>query len=240
MENNLNYSQQNSFGTESHVRTFMANVFAWMFLALALTAIAAYYFASDPALISTLINEDGSRTGLGYVVIFAPLGFVLALGMGFNRFSYSVVLTLFISYAIIMGVSLSFILLIFTGASIFKTFAICSAMFGVMAVLGYTTKTDLSKMGSLLMMALVGLIIASIINYFMNSDTMSYIISFIGVVVIFTGLTAYDVQKLKDIAAGNAYEGETTKKLVIMGALNLYLDFINLFLYLLRFFGDRK
>ena len=112
-------------------------------------------------------------------------------------------------------------------------------MFGVMAVLGYTTKTDLSKMGSLLMMALVGLIIASIINYFMNSDTMSYIISFIGV-VIFTGLTAYDVQKLKDIAAGNAYEGETTKKLVIMGALNLYLDFINLFLYLLRFFGDRK
>lgn len=239
MENNLNYSQQNSFGTESHVRTFMANVFAWMFLALALTAIAAYYFASDPALISTLINEDGSRTGLGYVVIFAPLGFVLALGMGFNRFSYSVVLTLFISYAIIMGVSLSFILLIFTGASIFKTFAICSAMFGVMAVLGYTTKTDLSKMGSLLMMALVGLIIASIINYFMNSDTMSYIISFIGV-VIFTGLTAYDVQKLKDIAAGNAYEGETTKKLVIMGALNLYLDFINLFLYLLRFFGDRK
>jgi len=239
MENNLNYSQQNSFGTESHVRTFMANVFAWMFLALALTAIAAYYFASDPALISTLINEDGSRTGLGYVVMFAPLGFVLALGMGFNRFSYSVVLTLFISYAIIMGVSLSFILLIFTGASIFKTFAICSAMFGVMAVLGYTTKTDLSKMGSLLMMALVGLIIASIINYFMNSDTMSYIISFIGV-VIFTGLTAYDVQKLKDIAAGNAYEGETTKKLVIMGALNLYLDFINLFLYLLRFFGDRK
>jgi hypothetical protein len=239
MENNLNYSQQNSFGTESHVRTFMANVFAWMFLALALTAIAAYYFASDPALISTLINEDGSRTGLGYVVMFAPLGFVLALGMGFNRFSYSVVLTLFISYAIIMGVSLSFILLIFTGASIFNTFAICSAMFGVMAVLGYTTKTDLSKMGSLLMMALVGLIIASIINYFMNSDTMSYIISFIGV-VIFTGLTAYDVQKLKDIAAGNAYEGETTKKLVIMGALNLYLDFINLFLYLLRFFGDRK
>jgi len=239
MENNLNYSQQNSFGTESHVRKFMANVFAWMFLALALTAIAAYYFASDPALISTLINEDGSRTGLGYVVMFAPLGFVLALGMGFNRFSYSVVLTLFISYAIIMGVSLSFILLIFTGASIFNTFAICSAMFGVMAVLGYTTKTDLSKMGSLLMMALVGLIIASIINYFMNSDTMSYIISFIGV-VIFTGLTAYDVQKLKDIAAGNAYEGETTKKLVIMGALNLYLDFINLFLYLLRFFGDRK
>ena len=112
-------------------------------------------------------------------------------------------------------------------------------MFGVMAVLGYTTNTDLTKFGSLLMMALVGLIIASIINYFMNSDTMSYIVSFIGV-VIFTGLTAYDVQKLKNIAEGNTYEGETTKKLIIMGALNLYLDFINLFLYLLRFFGDRK
>ena len=171
--------------------------------------------------------------------MFAPLGFVLALGLGFNKFSYSVVVTLFIAYALIMGISLSFILLIFTGASLFQTFAICSAMFGVMAVLGYTTNTDLTKFGSLLMMALVGLIIASIINYFMNSDTMSYIVSFIGV-VIFTGLTAYDVQKLKNIAEGNMYEGETTKKLIIMGALNLYLDFINLFLYLLRFFGDRK
>jgi len=240
MENKINFSNQNVYNTQSSVSKFMANVFGWMFLALALTSVAAYYFASDPALMSTLINfETGSRTGLGYVVMFAPLGFVLALGLGFNRFSYSVVLTLFIAYALIMGISLSFILLVFTGASIFKTFAICSVMFGVMAVVGYTTKTDLTKFGSLLMMALVGLIIASVINYFMHSDTMSYIISFVGV-LIFTGLTAYDVQKLKDIAAGNTYEGETTKKLIIMGALNLYLDFINLFLYLLRFFGDRK
>jgi len=239
MENNLNFSQQNVYGTKANTKTFMANVFGWMFLALALTATAAFYFASDPSLMSTLINEEGGRTGLGYVVMFAPLGFVLALGLGFNKFSYSVVVTLFIAYALIMGISLSFILLIFTGASLFQTFAICSAMFGVMAVLGYTTNTDLTKFGSLLMMALVGLIIASIINYFMNSDTMSYIVSFIGV-VIFTGLTAYDVQKLKNIAEGNMYEGETTKKLIIMGALNLYLDFINLFLYLLRFFGDRK
>jgi uncharacterized protein len=229
MENNLNFSQQNVFGSKSNTRTFMTNVFAWMFLALALTSVAAFYFASDPSLMASLYNETG-RTGLGYVVMFAPIGFVLALGMGFNRFSYSVVLTLFIAYALIMGISLSFILLVFTGASLFKTFAICSAMFGVMAVLGYTTNTDLTKFGS---------IIASIINFFMNSDAMGYVISFIGV-VIFTGLTAYDVQKLKNIAEGNVYEGETTKKLVIMGALNLYLDFINLFLYLLRFFGDRK
>jgi FtsH-binding integral membrane protein len=148
---------------------------------------------------------------------------------------------LFIAFSVLMGMSLSFILLVYTGSSVFKTFAVTSAMFGVMAVLGYTTKTDLTKFGSILMMALFGIIIAMVINMFMHSSTMEYIISVIGV-LIFTGLTAYDVQKLKRIGAGAGVDihDVNVRKMSIMGALTLYLDFINLFLFLLRFLGDRK
>jgi FtsH-binding integral membrane protein len=135
--------------------------------------------------------------------------------------------------------SLSFIFLAYTSGSIFSTFIAASAMFGVMSVVGYTTKTDLTKFGSIMMMGLVGIIIASLINMFMQSSGMDYIISFVGVLV-FTGLTAYDVQKMKNIGAGIELGTATTSKLVIMGALNLYLDFINLFIMLLRLFGDRK
>ncbi len=138
-----------------------------------------------------------------------------------------------------MGASLSFVFLAYTGASIAKTFVITSAMFGFMALLGYTTKTDLTKFGSIMIMGLVGIIIASVVNMFMQSPMMDYIISFIGVLV-FTGLTAYDVQKLKRIGAGVDTESESARKLTIYGALTLYLDFINLFLFLLRFFGNRK
>jgi FtsH-binding integral membrane protein len=138
-----------------------------------------------------------------------------------------------------MGMSLSFIFLIYTLGSIYLTFAIAAGMFGIMAVAGYTTKTDLTKFGSLMIMGLIGIIIASVVNYFMKSGTMDYIISFLGV-LIFTGLTAYDVQKLKRIGSGSMYGDENYKKLMIMGALTLYLDFINLFLFLLRFFGNRK
>jgi len=137
--------------------------------------------------------------------------------------------------------SLSFILLIYTAASVYKTFAIAAGMFGVMAVLGYTTKTDLTRFGSIMMMGLIGLMIAMVINIFMQSGTMDYIISILGV-LIFTGLTAYDVQKLKRIGAGVGVNmtDPNSRKLSIMGALTLYLDFINLFLFLLRFLGDRK
>ena len=236
--NNFNFAQQGNAQSGAMAKTFMANVFSWMFAGLAITTIATYYFASDMSLVSTLANERG-LTILGYVVMFAPFIFVMLIGAGMNRFSYSVILTLFLAFATIMGISLSFVLLAYTQSSIFTTFASASAMFGVMAVMGYTTSTDLTKMGNILMMALVGIVIASLINFFMQSSTMSYIISFIGVIV-FTGLTAYDVQKLKRIGEGAEYGAESTKKLVIMGALNLYLDFINLFLSLLRIFGDRK
>jgi len=212
----------------------------WMFLALANTATTSWLFASTPSLMSMLFNADtGSMNLFGYVAMFAPLGLVLWMSMGFNKMSASVMVLVFVLYSTLMGVSLSFIFLAYTGASIATTFLITSAMFGFMAVLGYTTKTDLTKFGSLMMMGLVGIIIASVVNMFMGSSTMDYIISFLGV-LIFTGLTAYDVQKLKRIGSQITEENESSRKLTIMGALTLYLDFINLFLFLLRFFGNRK
>jgi uncharacterized protein len=223
-------------------RTFIANVFLWMTLALAVTAVTAYWFASTPELIGSLRNlQTGGLSVLGWIVMLAPLGFVLLMSMGFQRLSPAIMTLLFIAFSVLMGMSLSFILLVYTGSSVFKTFAVTSAMFGVMAVLGYTTKTDLTKFGSILMMALFGVIIAMVVNMFMHSSTMDYIISVLGV-LIFTGLTAYDVQKLKRIGAGIGVDVQNpdVKKMSILGALTLYLDFINLFLFLLRFLGNRK
>lgn len=218
------------------VRTFVANVFSWMFVAMAITAATAWYFADSG--MATYLFSDGKLNMLGWIVMLSPLGFVLALSAGLQRFSAPTMTILFVLFSIIMGMSLSFILLTYTGSSIALTFLATSVMFGVMAVAGYTTKTDLTKMGSILMMGVVGIIIASIINIFMASSQLDFIISILGV-IIFTGLTAYDVQKLKRIGE-QATEGEMTKKLTIMGALTLYLDFINLFLFMLRFMGDRK
>jgi FtsH-binding integral membrane protein len=211
-----------------------------MFLALAITALTAYMFASDITLLSYLINpETGQMNMLGWVVIFAPFGFVLLMSFGFQKLSFNVLALLFVVFAILMGMSLSFVLLAYTGASVAMTFVVTSAMFGVMAVTGYTTKMDLTKFGSIMFMGLIGIIIASLVNMFMRSEMMDYIISFIGVLV-FTGLTAYDVQKLKRIGSGLVYGSETGRKLIILGALTLYLDFINLFLFLLRLLGNRK
>lgn len=237
--NNFNYVQSD-VEAASMSKTFMASVFSWMFAALAITSLIAYYFAHNFGAMSFLVNPTtGGLSVLGYVVMFAPLGFVLIMSLGFNKLSYPVLLFLFLIYSAVMGMSLSFIFFQFTAASIYGTFAAAAGMFGLMAVVGYTTKTDLTKFGSIMMMALVGIIIASIINYFADSESLDYIISIIGVLV-FTGLTAYDVQKLKRIGAGVEFGTAATGKLVIMGALNLYLDFINLFLFLLRLFGDRK
>lgn len=221
-------------------KTFLSGVFMWMFIALGLTAGTAYVFATTPSLIQLLINpETGSMSITGWIVMLAPLGLVLLMAAGVRRMSATTMVLVFVLYSVLMGASLSFIFLAYTGASIAKTFVITSAMFGAMGVLGYTTKTDLTKFGSIMFMGLIGIIIASLVNMFMKSGTMDYIISFLGV-LIFTGLTAYDVQKLKRIGAGLESDTDDTRKLTIMGALTLYLDFINLFLFLLRFFGDRK
>ncbi|GAB4323898.1 MAG: Bax inhibitor-1/YccA family protein [Bacteroidales bacterium] len=220
-------------------RTFMAQVFSWMTLAMGITAFTAYYVAGSEKLLYSLINPEGGMTILGWIVLFSPFAFVLAMSVGFQRFSAATLSLLFGVYAILTGASLSFILLVYTSASVFKTFIVTAGMFGTMAVVGYTTKTDLTRFGSIMLMGLIGIIIASLVNLFMRSGTMDYIISVLGV-LIFTGLTAYDVQKLKRIGSGLEYGAEATRKLVIMGALTLYLDFINLFLFLLRFLGNRK
>ncbi|MBK5284812.1 MAG: Bax inhibitor-1/YccA family protein [Bacteroidia bacterium] len=235
MENTFTQSQQAPLVI---TRTFIASVFSWMSAALAITAVTAYFFGTDLSYMSYLMSETG-LTGLGYFVMFAPLGFVLLMSFGFQRLSQMVMTILFLAYSVIMGMSLSFIFLVYAQAEIYMTFAVTAGMFGLMAVAGYTTKTDLTKLGSLLFMALIGIIIASVVNIFLKSSGFDYIISFIGVIV-FTGLTAYDVQKLKRIGEGVEYGTEATAKLSIMGALNLYLDFINLFLMLLRLFGNRK
>jgi|ERR1035437_1332431 FtsH-binding integral membrane protein len=237
--NNFNYVQSQE-ESASLSKTFMASVFSWMFAALAITSLVAYYFGNDIELTSLLINAElGKLTTLGYVVMFSPFAFILVISFGFNRIAYPILLFLFLLFSAVMGMSLSFIFHQYTAGSIYGTFAAASGMFGLMAVVGYTTNTDLTKFGSIMFMGLIGIIIASLINWFLQSPGLDYIISFVGVLV-FTGLIAYDVQKLKRIGAGIEYGTEVASKLVIMGALSLYMDFLNLFLFLLRIFGDRK
>lgn len=235
------FTTQQSPQNATVARSFMTQVFGWMTLAMFLTAITAYWFSTSESLMTSLINvETGGMTGLGWIVTLAPIGFVLLMSFGFQRLSPAILTLLFVTFSVLMGMSLSFVLLIYTAASVYKTFAITSAMFGIMAFTGYTTKTDLTKFGSIMMMGLIGLMVAMLVNFFLKSGTMDYIISVIGV-LIFTGLTAYDVQRLKRMGAGTGEYGEAnTRKLSILGALTLYLDFINLFMFLLRFLGDRK
>jgi hypothetical protein len=240
---NLTNNQINYAGREESIpvaKTFLSGVFMWMGLALSITALVSWLFASNASLMNILFDPNtGSMNMVGWIVLLAPLGLVLWMSFGFQKLSASTLVLIFIAYSILMGMSLSFIFLIYTLPSIAKTFVITAAMFGFMGILGYTTKTDLTKFGSIMMMGLVGLIIASVVNMFMQSATMEYVISFIGVLV-FTGLTAYDVQKLKRIGNSISIDSEAARKLTIMGALTLYLDFINLFLFLLRFLGSRK
>ncbi len=239
--NSPDYSYKNVIQLEStDSKKFMSNVFLWMFIALSISAAAAYFFATSENLIKLLVDFDTGRTTLwGKVAMFSPIAFVLIMSFGINKLSYSALSFLFIAYATVTGISLSFILLAYTASSVLGCFITASLLFGVMAVAGYTTNQDLTKFGSILIMLLVGIVIASIVNFFLGSDQLGYIISFVGVAV-FVGLTAYDVQKLKRISEGIEYGDASSKKTALMGALTLYLDFINMFLFLLRLFGRRK
>ncbi|MEO6818900.1 MAG: Bax inhibitor-1/YccA family protein [Ginsengibacter sp.] len=235
---NINYIP---IGEKTASRSFLSNVFLWMFIALGVSALFAWQFSSNMEWMSYLVSDTG-LTGLGKVTLFAPLGFVLLMSFGFQKLSAPALTALFLAYAMINGISFSFILLAFTPGSVLGCFLSASAMFGVMAFMGYTTGKDLSGFGRILMMGVIGILIAMVINYFLKSSQMDYIISIIGVMV-FTALTAYDVQKLKRIGEGIEYEGVSandTKKMSILGALTLYLDFINIFLFMLRLFGGRR
>jgi len=250
MDNNNNYdwAQKSVFvqpQTGVVAKKFFANVFLWMFVALSISSVAAYYMSSTPQMMEYLINQETGKMGmLGWVAMLAPLGLVLLMSAGLNRLSYTALVGVFILYSLLTGVSLSFILLAYTSASVLSCFLGAAGIFGIMAIMGYTTNIDLSKFGPILMIGVVGLIIASVVNIFIQSANFSLFMAFIGI-AIFTALTAYDVQKLKRIGEGLEADGAQmadadTKKLAIMGALSLYLDFLNIFIYLLRIFGDRR
>ena len=233
----MNLKNNNYTLSKTKTNTFVANVFSLMFTALIISGIAAIWFATE-SMKTFIIDIEGGLTTLGWISIISPVGLVLLMGFGFQKYSAQFLLGIFLLYSTLTGISLSTIFSIYSTGSIASTFFISALTFGVMALAGYTTKTDLTKLGSLLIMGVIGIVIASIINMFLGSSLMHYIISIIGVLV-FTGLTAYDVQKIKNI--GNQIEqgNENSQKMMIMGALTLYLDFINLFLMMLRLFGNR-
>ena len=243
-DNNKNYSYDNIIHVEDESviasRKFLASVFTWMFVALGISAFCSYEFATNPSLLSMIFDlQTGGRTGLGTLLIFAPLAFVMIMSFGLNRLSFPVLTALFIAFAVCMGLSLSTILLYYTAGSVLGVFLTTSVVFATMAIAGYTTNQDLTSFGSFLIIGLWGMIVASVINWWLHSEQLNYIISYIGVAV-FVGLTAYDVQKLKRIGAGMEYGAASTQKMAVMGALTLYLDFINLFLSLIRIFGRRR
>lgn len=224
-------------GTQSAVydaglRSYMLSVYNYMASGVLLTGIVALLFAQ-----SGMAEQVFSGGALRYLIMFAPLAFILVMNFGLNKLSTAGLQACFWGFATVMGLSMSTIFLVYTGTSIAQTFFATAGAFAGLSLYGYTTKKNLSGMGTFLMMGLIGLIIASLINLFMQSDTMSLVISFVGV-LIFAGLTAYDTQKIKSlysVVAGTEKVGKT----VIMSAVELYLDFINMFMFLLRFMGSR-
>lgn len=230
------YTQQLTAEQTSLIQaTFMNKVYAWMSLALTLTGFIAYRTASSEALLNLIFGTQFVFMGL----IIAELGIVFWMVSAMKRISSNLAIGLFLLYSALNGLTLSVILVAYTGASVASTFFVTAGTFGVMSAYGYFTKKDLTSWGNLLFMALIGLIIASVVNMFLNSSAMYWIITYAGV-LIFVGLTAYDTQKIKRMSLELNIETEEGRKGAIMGALALYLDFINLFIFLLRIFGQRK
>lgn len=220
------------------LRSYFSSVYNHMAGALLVTALVAFLVANTP-LIALMFNpETGNMSFLGWLFLFAPLVVVFSFNWVLQRGTLSQVRTVFWVYSALMGASLAPIFLVYTGASMTRVFLITAAMFGGMGIYGMTTKRDLTSMGSFLRMGLWGIIIASLVNLFMQSSALYYVLSWVSVVV-FTGLTAYDTQKIRQIYMSGDGEDVLGRK-VMVGALELYLDFINLFLALLRLFGDRK
>ena len=223
------------FAMSTAFPALMRKVFVWMTLALAITGLTAYGVATSPTILSLIFSSKVTFFGL----IIAEFALVLAISGAINRLSLSTATLLFILYSVINGATLSSIFFAFSVATIGKVFFITAGTFGAMALVGYTTKTDLTSMGKLLFMALLGIIIASVVNMFVASSGLDLILSYVGVLV-FVGLTAYDTQKIKQMCQGAPDAGESAQKLALIGALSLYLDFINLFLYLLRIFANNR
>lgn len=225
------------------LRAYMLNIYNYMASALVLTGIVALLASQSQAFLNLMyVMDNGAITGmkpLAWVIMLAPLGMALALGFGVQRMSAGEAQAAFWGFAAVMGLSLASIFLSFTGSSIARVFFITAGTFGAMSLYGYTTKRDLSQFGSFLIMGIIGLIIASLVNIFLQSSALQFALSVIGVLV-FTGLTAYDTQKLKETYYQLTLEGEAMAKTVIIGALTLYLDFINIFVSLMQLIGERR
>ena len=239
----MNYNELN-YGTMTRERELsmseafpilMRKVYVWMTLALVITGATAYGVATSPGLMMAIATNRLLFWGL----IIAEFGLVVAISAAINRLSLTTATLLFILYSVINGATLSFIFAIYTMSSIASVFFITAGTFAVMAVIGYTTKKDLTSMGKILFMALIGIIIATVVNIFLKSTGLEMIVSYLGV-LIFVGLTAYDSQKIKQMLLTAPDAGEGAQKLALLGALSLYLDFVNLFIYLLRIFGRRE
>lgn len=239
-------SQSTAREIDAGLRGYMLKIYNYMASALILTGLVAYFASNaaiapgaDGQLALTPFGQAIFVSPLKWVIMLSPLAFILAINFGLNKMKTSTLQACFWAFAGIMGLSLSSIFLVYTGQSIARVFFITAATFGGMSIYGYTTKRDLTGMGSFLIMGVWGLVIASLVNLFMQSSGLSLVISYIGVLV-FTGLIAYDTQKLKEIYYQVGNYGEGVARASIMGALNLYLDFINLFISLLRIVGDRR
>lgn len=241
--NNMNYnnfelknlSVDEQLSMSSAFPVLMRKVYVWMTLALVITGFTAYGVATSPGVLQLIFGNQILFWGM----IIAELALVIGVSAAINRLSLTTATLMFILYSVINGALFSSIFLIYTASSIATVFFITAGTFGVMALIGYTTKTDLTSIGKYLFMALIGLIIATLVNMFIKSEGFTYILSYIGV-LIFVGLTAYDSQKIKQMLLQAPDAGEGAQKLALLGALTLYLDFINLFIYLLRIFGRRE
>ena len=239
----MNYNDFH-YGAVSHNRdlemqaafpVLMRKVYTWMTLAMVLTGLTAYGVATSPGILTALYSNSGIFWGL----VIAEFALVIGISAAINRLSLTTATLMFVAYSVINGAMLSSIFVIYTASSIASVFFITAATFGAMALIGYTTKTDLTSVGKILFMALIGLVIATLVNMFIGSSGLTMICSYVGV-LIFVGLTAYDSQKIKQMLMQAPDASESSQKLALLGALTLYLDFINLFIYLLRIFGDRK
>ena len=235
MENNFyNQVEERAQSSTLAFPAFMSKVYLWMTLALVVTGMTAYYVASTPAILYAIVSNQIAFWGL----FIGELVLVFVLSSRIMRLSFVTASLMFVAYSIMNGVFFSFILLAYTEQSIATTFLITAGTFGAMSLFGFVTKRDLSTMGRILFMLLIGLLIATVVNIFMKAEGLALILNYAGV-VIFVGLTAYDTQSIKQMLQEHG-DKEGAEKIALLGSLSLYLDFINLFIYLLRFFGESR
>lgn len=233
MEREIKFDNEYASVAQSAYRTLMRKVYLWMTLALVVTGLTSFYVATNPGLVQAVFTSKGLFWGL----IIAELVLVIVLSARIMKLSFATAGIMFIAYSVLNGITMSFIFLAYTMSSVAGAFFVTAGMFGVMALIGAVTKRDLSSLGSFMLMALLGLIIASVVNIFFASSVLYWVITYVGV-LLFVGLTAYDSQRIKRMLMAYGDEvNESTQKLALLGSLSLYLDFINMFLYILRFFG---